>query len=200
MQSIKSSLPLLRFFPKSERERATLSSSCVRGERTFGERNPKKEKQNLCSLYSFTLTQTDCLLADVVLTAALLSGIKPEADKVQAIFYICVFYVRVFMKSKFFRSSSLSLCVFPKERERRAKKRDFRGSGFSSRWMLLSANLNLGGQKIRKREPLLSLFVCLFVPSLILLKRAAIINRARNDDNNNNNNNNSAQKRARVLV
>ena len=91
MQSIKSSLPLLRFFPKSERERATLSSSCVRGERTFGERNPKKEKQNLCSLYSFTLTQTDCLLADVVLTAALLSGIKPEADKVQAIFYICVF-------------------------------------------------------------------------------------------------------------
>jgi len=33
------------------------------------------------------LTQTDCLLADdVVLTAALLSGIKPEADKVQAIF------------------------------------------------------------------------------------------------------------------
>jgi len=86
MQSIKSSLPLLRFFPKSERERATLSSSCVRGERTFGERNPKKEKQNLYSLYSFTLTQTDCLLADVVLTAALLSGIKPEADKVQAIF------------------------------------------------------------------------------------------------------------------
>ena len=41
----------------------------------------------------FTLTQTDCLLADVVLTAALLSGIKPEADKVQAIFV----YVRIYM-------------------------------------------------------------------------------------------------------
>ena len=50
IQSIKSSLPLLRFFPKRERERATLSSSCVRGERTFGERNPKKEKQNLLSI------------------------------------------------------------------------------------------------------------------------------------------------------
>ena len=50
----------------------------------------KKKKTNLLSLsvcVLFTLTQTDCLLADVVLTAALLSGIKPEADKVQAIFY-----------------------------------------------------------------------------------------------------------------
>jgi len=186
-----------------EREREQLFPPCVRGERTFGERNPKKEKQNLYSLYSFTLTQTDCLLADVVLTAALLSGIKPEAAKVQAIFYICVFYVRVFMKSKFFRSSSLSLVFSPKRENEGQKNEIFGDLDFPALIVdrcFSPANLNLGGQKIRKREPLLSLFVCLFVPSLILLKRAAIINRARNDDNNNNNNNNSAQKRARVLV
>ena len=51
-----------------------------------GERETRKKEKQKQTLF-FTLTQTDCLLADVALTAALLSGIKPEADKVQAIFY-----------------------------------------------------------------------------------------------------------------
>jgi len=190
------------FLPQ-ERERESNSFLLVSGEREHLERETQKKKNKISTLYSFTLTQTDCLLADVVLTAALLSGIKPEADKVQAIFYICVFYVRVFMKSKFFRSSSLSLVFSPKREKEGQKNEIFGDLDFPALIVdrcFSPANLNLGGQKIRKREPLLSLFVCLFVPSLILLKRAAIINRARNDDNNNNNNNNSAQKRARVLV
>ena len=79
------------FFPEGEHNFPPLSRP---GERTFSrERNPREKKKKRRQIYSlcvcvlFTLTQTDCLLADVVLTAALLSGIKPEADKVQAIFY-----------------------------------------------------------------------------------------------------------------
>jgi hypothetical protein len=86
------SLSLKDFLPRGG---AQLSSSLSsRGENIFeGEKNPREKKKKRRQIYSlcvcvlFTLTQTDCLLADVVLTAALLSGIKPEADKVQAIFY-----------------------------------------------------------------------------------------------------------------
>ena len=67
------------------------------------------------------MTQTDCLLADdVVLTAALLSGIKPEADKVQAIFIlvrVCLLRACVYEVKHAFdhHHASLSLlCVFPK--------------------------------------------------------------------------------------
>jgi hypothetical protein len=74
-----------------EREREQLFPLLVSGEREHLERETQKKKNKISTLSILTLTQTDCLLADVVLTAALLSGIKPEADKVQAIFYMCVF-------------------------------------------------------------------------------------------------------------
>ena len=54
MQSIKSSLPLLRFFPKRERERATLSSLCPGRENISWREKPKKRKtKSLLSLFFY---------------------------------------------------------------------------------------------------------------------------------------------------
>jgi len=115
------------FLPQ-ERERESNSFLLVSGEREhFLERETQKKKNKISALSILLPWRKRTVFSRTSFWRQLCwAGLNPKRIRCRPFFIYVCFYVRVFMKSKFFRSSSLSL-VFSPKRENEGQKNEIFG-------------------------------------------------------------------------